>query len=237
MDAQPETQIARAPGLAKYPGKLIIVEGIDGSGKSTQLFLLSQWLKAQGYPVFFSEWNSSPLVKETTRRGKKKLLLTPTTFSLIHATDFANRYEQEILPALKAGFVVLADRYVSTAFARDVVRGVPPRWVRQVYAFAPKPDLAFYFRVPLDVALQRIMNGRAQLKYYEAGQDIHPGIDPQTSFRLFQGKILDEYERLTEEMHLTVVDAVQPIEVQQHQVREMVEPLLKGIQRPKVYAG
>ena len=149
-----------------YPGKLIVVEGIDGSGKSTQLNLLHRWLVSQGYKVFFTEWNSSALVRRAMRRGKKKDLLTPTTFSLLHALDFADRLNYKIVPPLKAGMIVLADRYAYTAFTRDVARGVHPEWVRAVYSFAPRPDLAFYFRVPIDVALARLLGGRAKLKYH-----------------------------------------------------------------------
>src|SRR5882672_10871954 len=148
----------------RYKGKLIVVEGIDGSGKSTQISLLSQWLRSRGVAVAFSEWNSSPLVRETTRRGKKKEMFTPFTFSLIHATDFADRMERYILPLLKAGAIVCADRYAYTACARDVVRGVGRQWVRNLYSFAIRPDLAFYFKVPLDVALGRILGGRDALK-------------------------------------------------------------------------
>ena len=136
-------------GEHRFPGKLFVVEGIDGSGKSTQLMLLHQWLQAEGYGVVFSEWNSSPLVRDTTRRGKKKQMLTPATFSLLHATDFADRMEHNILPLLKAGAVVLCDRYIYTAFARDVVRGMDRKWVRELYNFAVKPTAAFYYRVPL----------------------------------------------------------------------------------------
>src|SRR6266513_2492866 len=107
-----------------FPGKLIIVEGIDGSGKSTQISLLKKWLEAEGFSVFFTEWNSSALVKDTTKEGKKKNLLTPTTFSLLHATGFADRLNYQIIPPLKAGMIELADRYAYTAFARDIVRGV-----------------------------------------------------------------------------------------------------------------
>ena len=126
----------------RFNGRLIVVEGIDGSGKSTQISLLSQWLRLRGFAVAFSEWNSSPLVRETTRRGKKKEMFTPTTFSLIHATDFADRMERYILPLLKAGAVVCADRYAYTAFARDAVRGVDRAWVRNLYRFALQPNLA-----------------------------------------------------------------------------------------------
>src|ERR671939_909269 len=203
-------------------GKLIVVEGIDGSGKSTQMSLLSRWLRSQGYAVAFSEWNSSPLVRQTTRRGKKKEMFTPTTFSLIHAPDFADRMESYILPLVKAGAIVCADRYAYTAFARDVARGVSRRWVRNLYRFAICPDLAFYFRVPLDVALGRILGGRDALKYYEAGMDLGLARDIEESFRIFQGRILDEYDAMAEEMRFHVIDATLSIEEQQRRMREIV---------------
>jgi len=206
----------------RHRGKLIIVEGIDGSGKSTQLSLLSHWLRSQGYAVAFSEWNSSPLVRQTTRRGKKKEMFTPTTFSLIHATDFADRTESYILPLVKSGAIVCADRYAYTAFARDVARGVSRRWVRNLYRYAVRPDLAFYFRVPLDVALGRILGGRDALKYYEAGMDLGLARDVEESFRIFQGRILDEYEDMAEEMGFHIIDATLSIEEQQRRMREIV---------------
>src|SRR5208282_5504722 len=129
-----------------FPGRLIAVEGLDGSGKSTQIYLLQRWLELQGLRVYFSEWNSSELVKSATSKGKKRELLTPTTFSLIHATDFADRYERHLVPLLRAGYIVLCDRYVFTAFSRDVVRGCPPEWVRGNYSFAAAPDLTMFFK-------------------------------------------------------------------------------------------
>jgi len=206
----------------RYRGKLIVVEGIDGSGKSTQISLLSQWLRSRGFAVAFSEWNSSPLVHETTRRGKKKEMFTPTTFSLIHATDFADRTERYILPLIRAGAIVCADRYAYTAFARDVARGVDPKWVRNLYSFALRPNLAFYFKTPLDVALSRILGGRDALKYYEAGMDLKLSRDVEESFRIFQGRILAEYEAMSEEMGFHVIDATQSIEDQQRQMRAIV---------------
>lgn len=217
----------RAFSNRKFPGKLIVVEGIDGSGKSTQLSLLSQWLRSRGFGVVFSQWNSSPLVRETTKRGKKKDMFTPTTFSLLHATDFADRSERQILPPLRAGSIVSADRYAFTAFARDTARGVSRRWVRNLYRFAVRPSLAFYFRVPLDVALGRILGGRDALKYYEAGMDLHLSRDIEESFRLFQGRIIDEYEAMIDEFDFNVVDATLSIEEQQTQIREIVERELK----------
>lgn len=136
-----------------YPGKLIIVEGIDGSGKSTQLQLLHRWLEGMDRRVFFTEWNSSRLVNDAIKRGKKKNLLTPMTFSVLHATDFADRLAHLIIPPLKAGMIVCADRYIYTAFSRDVVRGVDRDWVRDLYGFSVRPDIAMYFRVPIEVRL------------------------------------------------------------------------------------
>ncbi len=211
-----------ADGQHNFPGKLFVVEGTDGSGKSTQLALLHQWLKAEGYPIFFSEWNSSPLVKDTTRRAKKRRLLTPATFSLLHATDFADRTEHDIIPPLKAGAIVLADRYIYTAFARDVTRGCDRSWVREIYRFAVKPTVAFFFRAPLDVAIDRIVSGRPELKYYEAGLDMEWTDDPEASFKIFQGKILEEYDRMVGEFGLTVIDATRSIETQQREVRKIV---------------
>jgi dTMP kinase len=209
-------------GQHRFPGKLFVVEGTDGSGKSTQLALLHQWLKSEGLPVVFSEWNSSPLVKDTTRRAKKRRLFTPATFSLLHATDFADRTERDIILPLKAGAIVLADRYIYTAFARDVARGCDRAWVRELYKFAVRPTVAFFFRAPLDVAIDRIVSGRPELKYYEAGMDMEWADDPEESFRIFQGKILEEYDLMVEEFGLTLVDATLSIERQQKLMRSIV---------------
>src|ERR1700691_1808356 len=128
-----------------FPGRLLAVEGLDGSGKSTQIYLVKRWLELEGYRVFFTEWNSSILVKKSNMKAKKRQPLTPTTFSLIHATDFADRYERQILPLLRAGHIVLADRYIFTALARDAVRGVDREWGFELYSFAAHPDITFYF--------------------------------------------------------------------------------------------
>lgn len=207
---------------APPPGKLIAVEGLDGSGKSTQIRLLKRWLELEGYKVVFTEWNSSELVKQATKTGKKKKILTPTTFSLIHATDFADRYERQILPLLKGGFLVLADRYIYTAFARDSVRGCDPDWLRRLYRFARHPDLAIFFDAPLEVSLSRILEGRPSLKYHEAGMDLGLSNDPAESFKIFQGRIYEEYKRIIKEYPFSVIDATQPSEVQQVQLRDLV---------------
>ena len=169
-----------------------------------------------------TEWNSSTLVKAATKAGKKKNLLTPTTFSLLHATDFADRLMYKIVPPLKAGMIVLADRYAYTAFGRDVARGVDRQWVRDLYGFAVRPDLALYFRVPIEVSLDRLLARRVKLKFYEAGMDMGWSADVNESFRLFQGRVLEEYDRLVTEFDLQVIDATAGIHDQQGEVRRLV---------------
>ena len=212
------------------PGKLIAVEGLDGSGKSTQISLLRRWLELESYKVYFTEWNSSSIVKRATRKGKKRKILTPTTFSLIHCTDFADRYERQIMPLLRAGYIVLADRYIYTAFARDAVRGCDRNWLRKLYSFARPPDISFFFDVPLQIALDRILTGRPELKYHEAGMDLGLDDDPFESFRLFQGMIYAEYKRMTPEYNFTTIDATKPPEEQQQLMRQLV---MQRISLPK----
>jgi dTMP kinase len=212
----------------EYPGKLIVVEGIDGSGKTTQLGLLAKWLEAEGHRVSVTEWNSSALVKAATKAGKKKNALTPMTFSLLHATDFADRLLYKIVPPLKAGMIVLADRYAYTAFARDVARGVHPQWVRALYSFAVRPNLAMYFRVPIDVSIDRLLARRVKLKFYEAGMDLGLSREAVDSFRLFQARVLERYDQLVDEYDLRVIDASGSITEQQHLVRKLVSGHLES---------
>src|SRR5918995_1049227 len=216
MDCSP----SRSRNKLDVPGKLIVVEGIDGSGKSTQIHLLEKWLRFRRLSVFMTEWNSSETVKEITSKGKKKGRLTPTTFSLLHATDFADRYERNIFPLLRAGYIVLADRYVYTAYARDIVRGCSPLWVKKVYGYALKPDLVFYFRVPIDVAAERILSGRPKLKYYEAGMDLDLSNDIYESYRVFQSRIIEQYEKMIKNENFVVIDGTYNIEQQQQLVRD-----------------
>lgn len=212
------------------PGTLIVVEGVDGSGKSTQLALLKDWLDSKFDGVIFTEWNSSKIIAQTTKKAKKKNLLRPRTFSLLHSVDFADRLEQVIVPALKAGFVVLADRYVYTAFARDVSRGVDPSWVRKMYGFAVKPDLALYYSVPVEISLNRICANRAP-KFYEAGMDLNLSSDPYESYRIFQSRVIKEYEGMIDEYGLTKMTGTDSIHNQQVVLREKVQQILeaKGI--------
>jgi dTMP kinase len=211
-----------------YPGRLFVVEGIDGSGKTTQLGLLAKWLAASGHRVFVTEWNSSALVKAATKAGKKKNALTPMTFSLLHATDFADRLMYKIIPPLKAGMIVLADRYAYTAFSRDVARGVDRQWVRDLYSFAVQPNLAVYFRVSIDVSLDRLLARRVKLKFYEAGLDLGWSTNANESFRMFQGRVLEEYDRIVGEHQLAVIDATGSITEQQRQLRRLASENLEA---------
>ncbi|MDR1327695.1 MAG: dTMP kinase [Heliobacteriaceae bacterium] len=208
-------------------GTLVCVEGIDGAGKSTQLTLLRDWLRAAGQDVIYTEWNSSDLISQTTKLAKKKNLLSPRTFSLLHAVDFADRYKQIIAPALKAGFIVLADRYAYTAFARDAARGVDRNWVRKIYNFSVKPDLAIYLDINPKISMGRICSNRAP-KFYEAGMDLKLSPDPYESYTIFQGRVINEYQKMVSEYGLIQIDATDSIHSKQTAIREKLHGILAG---------
>ena len=191
-----------------------------------------RYLQSKGLRPSFTEWNSADLVKAVTKKGKKKMTLTPLTFSLLHATDFAHRLTYHILPPLKAGFIVLADRYVYTAFARDVVRGCDRDWVRRIYQFAPRPDRGLYFNVPINSSIARLLAGRAKIKDYEAGMDLNLAHNHVDSFKIFQSRILEEYDRIKDEYALTEIDATQSIAAQQNLVRRLVDETLSNYSPP-----
>lgn len=216
------------PAPLRLPGRLLAVEGIDGSGKSTHMELLRAWLCAAGHTVHLTSWNSSALVHQALRQAKRARALTPRTFSLMHAADLADRFEQQILPHLRVGHLVLADRWVYTALARDAARGLDPDWVRRLYAMVPRPDLTVFFRVPVDVALARIRAGRGEPGYHEAGLDLNLSADPAESYRIFQQRVLDRYDAMVEAEGLAVIDATQPARVQQAQFRELAGVALAG---------
>ena len=224
----PEPTVPTVPSHG-YPGRLLVFEGLDGSGKSTQAALLGKWLQSRGHRVFFTEWNSSQLVANTIRRGKKKGLLTPTTFSLLHAVDFADRFDRQILPPLRAGYLVVCDRYAYTAFARDAARGCDPDWVRTIYSFAPRPDRIFYFQVPVQVTLRRKLASRLKINYYEAGMDLGLSDEVKESYVRFQTRLKREYDRLATTDGFTVVDATRSVEAIQRELRRDLAPMLENI--------
>lgn len=211
-----------------YPGWLVVVEGVDGSGRSTQIDLLEVWLQMQGYGVLRSDWNSSKLVAKTIRDARRQQSLTPLTYSVLHATDVAARQESDIIPALKAGFVVLVDRYVFTAFARDTVRGVDRDWIYNLYSFAIRPDVAIYLRIPTDLSLERIREMAGEVSFEEADESasVRGALE---SFRDFQERVIEEYDQLRKPFGLLTVDAARPLRSVQLDVRSHVQSRLEGI--------
>lgn len=209
-----------------YPGKLVVIEGTDGVGRSTHAALLQHWLEVEGYGVVPTQWKSSQLISTVIDKAKSKNALNTITFSLLYATDLADRLNNVILPALKAGLTVIADRYYYTGLARDVVRGADPTWVRRVYGFAVEPDLVFYLKMPLDPLLRRIITTRGGLDFYESGRDIGISTDLYESFKLYQSKILQEYERMVEEYKFMVISGDEQIEVVQKEMRKHVAVLV-----------
>lgn len=188
-----------------YEGLLIVIEGTDGSGKSTQIERLKRWIEDQSYGVMVSEWKTSKFIADAINDAKERNLLNATTFSLLYAADFADRLENIILPALKAGFVVILDRYVYTAYARDVVRGHNIEWLKNLYDYAPEPDMVFYLDVPIEILLKRII-GTTGLDYWESGRDIGLSSDFYKSFQIYQGKCLDEYQKMIKEYGFISID-------------------------------
>ena len=187
---------------------------------------MHSWLNSINVDTILTQWNSSDLISNTTKKAKKKNLLSGRTFSLLHAVDFADRLERTIKPALKAGFVVLADRYVYTAFARDVARNVDPKWVRNMYSFAIKPDITFYFDVSPKDSLERICSNR-QPSFYEAGMDMKLSNNPYKSYVIFQNRIVEQYKQMIDEFGLIKIDALDSIRNKQKFLREKVSALLK----------
>ena len=188
-----------------YEGLLIVIEGTDGSGKSTQIERLKRWIEDQSYGVMVSEWKTSKFIADAINDAKERNLLNATTFSLLYAADFADRLEQVIIPALKAGFVVILDRYIYTAYARDVVRGHNIEWLKNLYEYAPQPDMVFYLDVPVEILLKRII-GTTGLDYWESGRDIGLSSDFYKSFQIYQGKCLDEYQKMIKEYGFISID-------------------------------
>ena len=194
-----------------YEGLLIVIEGTDGSGKSTQLELLKRSIQDKSYGVMVSEWKTSRLIAKVIDDAKERNLLNATTYSLLYAADFADRLENQIIPALKSGFIVLLDRYYYTALARDVVRGQDINWVKNLYDYAPEPDLIFYLDMPVDELLKRII-GTTGLNYYESGRDVGFSTDFYNSFQIYQQKCLDEYNNMKSLYNFKSIDGTMSVE-------------------------
>lgn len=208
-----------------YPGLLIVLEGTDGVGKSTQVNLLKNYIENECYGCMSSEWKTSRLISNVINEAKDKNLLNTTTFSLLYAADYADRLENNIIPALKAGFVVILDRYIYTAFVRDSVRGHDINWVKKLYDFAPVPDLIFYLDVSVDILLKRII-GSTGLDYYESGRDIGLSTDIYNSFEIYQKRCIEEYKKLQKEYNFIKINGEQPKNLIHEQIKTKVKEVL-----------
>src|SRR5438093_5091252 len=217
--------------IAGCPGKLIAIEGTDGVGRSTQIQLLREWLEVKGYGVVETGWTRSPLMQPTIELAKSSNTLNKLTFVLLYATDFADRLEKEIIPALKAGFVVLSDRYIFTALARAGVRGIDRAWLRTLYGFAIAPHLVFYLNIDVKNLIQRVLNSRG-MDFWESGMDLKTGDDIYDSFRSYQSKLLKEYASMADEFTFRVVDARRSIDRIQDELRRQVEGFLEPTEKP-----
>ncbi len=211
-------------------GRLIVVEGSDGAGRSTQIRLLRGWLEYQGYGVIDTDWTSSALVSTTIGEAKEGHAMNVWTLNLLYATDFADRLEHEIIPALRAGFVVLSDRYIYTAIARAVVRGADPAWVRGLFGFALQPDVVLYLKADAETLVRRAILAEG-LDYWESGLDQNPGMDPYESFIRYQRRLLREYGRLAREFGFITVNARPSVNTVQRQLRHHLLPILQGGER------
>jgi dTMP kinase len=208
-----------------YPGKIIAIEGTDGVGRSTQIAMLREWLEVQGYGVIETGWTRSELMQPTIELAKASNTLNKLTFVLLYATDFADRLEKEIIPALKAGFIVLSDRYIYTAMARAGVRGVDRTWVRNLYGFAIAPHLVFYLKIDEKTLIKRVLQSRG-MDYWESGMDLKLGDDIYESFRAYQRSLLKEYSSMADEYQFRVLDARRRVEVIQDELRRQIGAFL-----------
>jgi dTMP kinase len=217
--------------IDNYPGKIIALEGTDGVGRSTQIHLLREWLEVQGYGVVETGWTRSELMQPTIELAKSSNTLNKLTFQLLYATDFADRLEKEIIPALKAGFVVLSDRYIYTAMARAGVRGVDRTWIRNLYGFAIVPHLIFYLRIDEKTLIRRVLQSRG-MDFWESGMDLKHGDDIYDSFRAYQNRLLREYSSMADEFQFRVVDARRSVNRIQDELRKQLAAFLEPAEKP-----
>lgn len=232
------TGITGSLDMDSVQGKLIVLEGTDGVGRSTQIENLKTWLELNGHAVMTTGLARSALMGRVINEAKSGHSLNPYTFSLLYLADFADRLEQQIIPALKSGFIVLADRYFYTAFARAVVRGIPKEWIRQAYAFAPAPHLIFYLNISIENLIPRVINEHTfheqyweygteeGMDYWESGMDMKFGDDFYESFIEYQRRILEEFASMSQEFNLTVVDASKSFDVTNKFLKEQIATLI-----------
>ena len=211
--------------VKNLPGKLIVVEGTDGVGRSTQVDLLKKWLEKSGYAVSDTGLRRSPLTQPGIEEAKGGNTLSPLTNSLFYATDFADRLENQIIPALKAGFIVLSDRYFYSLVARDVLRGIDPSWTRDIYGFALVPDMILYLKADIDTLVTRIVHGRG-INYWEAGMDILKLDNLYDSFREYQARMIEQFTLMAKEFNFHIINANYSIKATNAEIMTHVQPIL-----------
>ena len=220
--------------IGSFPGHLIVIEGTDGVGRSTQIELLRPWLELQGHAVSNTGWTRSPLLSDTINEAKAGHELTVLTFSLLYAADFADRLEHQIIPALRAGFIVIADRYMYTAFARNMVMGADPAWTRELFGFALVPDLVLYLEIDVETLVPRVLEGKG-MDYWESGMHLALGSDIFDSFQRYQRRLIEEYNALKREFGFVTVDARNPVDDIQARLRAEIARYLGTVSaRPKL---
>jgi len=223
---------APPPGVqhSPLPGRLIVIEGTDGVGRSTHVSLLKEWLESRGYAVVNTGLRRSDLAGRGIERAKRGNTLDPMTLNLLYATDFADRMERQILPALRAGMVALVDRYIFSLMARARVRGLSAEWIENLYGFALVPDLVVYLDIDIDHLVPRVL-GTTGFDYWESGQDYLAGPDVFSNFVEHQTRLLAEFRRLAVEHGFTTVDARGPVAEVFHVLCEVIEPLVQDMAR------
>ena len=212
--------------VKKLPGKLIVLEGTDGVGRSTQVELLRKWLEKNGNAVSDTGLRRSPLTQPGLDEARKGNTLTPLTISLFYATDFADRLENQIIPALKAGFYVLSDRYFYSIIARDIVRGIDPKWARHLYGFALIPDVVFYLKAEVETLVTRIVHGRG-FEFWEAGMDISKADNLYDSFVEYQTCMVDQFDQMAKEYKFHIVNANKSVKEINNDIKEQLQKILE----------
>jgi len=207
------------------PGRLVVIEGTDGVGRSTQVNQLRPWLESSGYAVMGTEMTRSNLVGAGLKQAKAGHTLGPITLNLFYATDFVDRFESQILPALRAGFVVITDRYIYSLIARALVRGADPRWIRSLFGLALKPDIIFYLRTSVEDLIPRVLQRRG-FDYWESGMDMRLGEDLFESFVNYQQRLIDQFDAMSLEYGFEVIDTSHSIEWVTERLKEKILPLL-----------
>ena len=213
--------------LKPFPikGKLIVIEGTDGTGRSTQVAMLKSWLEVQGYAVMETGWARSNLMQKSIELAKNGNIMDRMTFTLLYATDFADRFENQIIPALKSGHIVLTDRYIYTAFVRDVLRQPDQQWIRSLFSFAIIPHLVVYLKISAEDLIPRVIEAGG-MNYWEAGMDLHMGQDLFDSFANYQSALIKEYDKLAKEFDFESVDAAKSVEEIHDKIKEKVKEIL-----------